>query len=194
MFQLYGPFGLVSNPLQERIRGHFGELFGAIWRCFGLPKTLIPYSTSLKNRVWSVPVSELYSDSPSEASQSVCKRLLKRAWDPFWVPFGDFDGRTSVGNSIFLGLWHCSSELGLSDGRQGCFYKAFGPLFESSGLLLEGIWSHFWVFRAAFLSYFPCVPYSLYLFRRFCLLAQVWPEQLWKLSGHILFLAAPKLK
>ena len=122
-------------------------LFGVIWSCFGSPKTLIPYSTSSKNWPWSVPVSELYSSSSSEASLSASRRLLERFWDAFWISFGDFDGSASLGNLIFFWLWSCSSDFGLSDGRQGCFLKAFGVTFGCLEL-------HFSTPSAALRTYF----------------------------------------
>ena len=38
---------------------------------------------------------------------------------------------------IFLGLWPWSSDFGISDGCQGCFQKAFGPLLDVSSCIFQ---------------------------------------------------------
>ena len=78
----------------------------------------------------SVPVSNLYSSNPSEASLSSCKRLLQWPWDALWVPFGHFDGSASLRHSTSLGFPHCSGDFRLSDDVQRTSWKAFGSPFE----------------------------------------------------------------
>ena len=94
---------MASKAPWRRFRDHFWQLLGRFGSRSGLPKTLIPYSTSLKNNVFRV---SYFADPSRWCLCSVLERL-EASWgsslEAFGVPFADFDWSLEPELSVFLG-------------------------------------------------------------------------------------------
>ena len=94
---------MVSKAPWRWFRGYFWQLLGRFGRSSGLPKTFIPYSTSLKNHDFKV---SYFADASRRCLRSVLERL-EASWgsslEAFGVPFADFDWGLEPELSVFLG-------------------------------------------------------------------------------------------
>ena len=86
---------VVSKTPAKGFREHLEPLLVSSGRSLALPKPVIPYSTSFKNRVFQVPSSEAPLDGTFEAIWSVWRRseLLLRAL--LGILFGTLTGGRS---------------------------------------------------------------------------------------------------
>ena len=115
MCQFPNPLLMAPKAPWRRFRGHFWQVLGRSGRSSGLPKTFIPYSTSLKNNDFKVSYFADHLGGAFGAFWSGWRRLGDLLWKPFVSPLSTLIGvhsqkiRFCLVRLACLGLFHAKA-------------------------------------------------------------------------------------
>ena len=138
VFQFQSPFLMASKAPPRRFRDDFWFVLVDSGTFSGLPKTVIPYGTSFKNRAFK---ALRFQHSSCRYLRSVLERL-EAPWEhfseAFWIPFEHFDAGTYPPIRICLvplawyAIFHAGDRFLRFSGASWVFFAHLDTCFDET--------------------------------------------------------------
>ena len=132
VFQSQRYFSLVSKTPLVDVQRLFVVIFKGLRRVPGAAKTVIPYSTSIKNQHFKVLACKTPLGSTFEALWERLEASSQPFWEVFWEPFTHSDRGAGQPNSFLFSPREVLTDFLLLDGLQGVVWVVFAPTFRRS--------------------------------------------------------------